>query len=58
MEIEDYQLNRQGVNVEKSPASLVRDVLASVIQSKRLDSRVDYWSEECSRAAVTFLSRR
>lgn len=58
METEDCWLNKQVLNVEKSPASLVRDTLASEIRNKRLDSRVDYWWEECSRAAVAFPSSR
>lgn len=58
METEDYWLNKQVLNVEKSPAPLVRDILASEIRNKRLDSRVDYWWEECFRAAVAFPSSR
>lgn len=54
MEMKDYQLNRQVLNVEKSAAFLGRAILASEMQNQRLDSRVDNWWEERSRAAVAF----
>lgn len=54
MEMEGCQLNRQVLNVKKSPVSLVRAVLVSEMQTKGLGSRVDHWCAERCRAGDNF----